>query len=149
MHLDDYEAYDLSDPYTVALNRTHDGPGYMLSAFHQLHCLVSQSTQSATHLYPTDRVFFLPKSYLVQHFQQGYGGTNLTQEVAHHSAHCFDYIRQALMCAGDTTLEGKTEAGPGWGSVHECVDYDALLGWANEHSAEKWRNELMPGESVL
>jgi hypothetical protein len=47
----------------------------------------------------------------VQHFQQGYGGTNLTQEVAHHSAHCFDYIRQALMCAGDTTLEGKTAAG--------------------------------------
>jgi hypothetical protein len=89
------------------------------------------------------------QSYLVQHFQQGYGGINLTQEVAHHSAHCFDYIRQALMCAGDTTLEGKTEAGPGWGSVHECVDYDALLGWANEHSAEKWRNELMPGESVL
>lgn len=42
VHLDDYEAYDLSDPYTVALNRTHDGPGYMLSAFHQLHCLVSQ-----------------------------------------------------------------------------------------------------------
>jgi len=42
VHLDDYEAYDLSDPYTIALNRTHDGPGYMLSAFHQLHCLVSQ-----------------------------------------------------------------------------------------------------------
>lgn len=127
VHFDDYESYDLSDPYTVSLNRTHDGPGYMISAFHQLHCL----------------------SYLVQHFQQGYGGTNLTQEVAHHSAHCFDYIRQTIMCAGDTTLEGKTEAGPGWGSVHECVDYDALLGWANEHSAEKWRNALMPGESVL
>lgn len=90
-----------------------------------------------------------PQSYLVRHFQQGYSGTNLTQEVAHHSAHCFDYIRQALMCAGDTTLEGKTEAGPGWGSVHECVDYDALLDWANENSAEKWRNELMPGVSIL
>lgn len=89
------------------------------------------------------------QSYLVRHFQQGYGGTNLTQEVAHHSAHCFDYIRQALMCAGDTTLEGKTAAGPGWGSVHECVDYEALLEWANENSAEKWRNELMPGVSIL
>ena len=55
------------------------------------------------------------------------------------------------MCAGDTTLEGKTEAGPGWGSVHECVDYDALLDWANGEgvSAEKWRNALMPGESIL
>lgn len=53
------------------------------------------------------------------------------------------------MCAGDTTLEGKTEAGPGWGSIHECVDYDALLDWANENSAEKWRNGLMPGVSIL
>ncbi|KAL1583315.1 hypothetical protein WHR41_08062 [Cladosporium halotolerans] len=127
VHFNNYESYDLSDPYTVSINRTHDGPGYMLSAFHQLHCL----------------------SYLVQHYQKGYGGTNLTQEVAHHSAHCFDYIRQAIMCAGDTSLEGKTEAGPGWGSVHECVDYDALLGWANENSAEKWRNALMPGEAIL
>jgi len=127
VHFPNPESYDLSEPYTVSLNHTHDGPGYMLSAFHQLHCL----------------------SYLVRHFQQGYSGTNLTQEVAHHSAHCFDYIRQALMCAGDTTLEGKTEAGPGWGSVHECVDYDALLDWANENSAEKWRNELMPGVSIL
>jgi hypothetical protein len=121
----------------------------MLSSFHQLHCLVRPfihpSSLNPTSLTP------LPKkqSYLVRHFQQGYGGTNLTREVAHHSAHCFDYIRQALMCAGDTTLEGKTEAGPGWGSVHECVDYDALLEWANENSAEKWRNELMPGVSIL
>lgn len=52
------------------------------------------------------------------------------------------------MCAGDTSLEGKTEAGPGFGSNHECVDYDAVLAWANEHSAEKWRN-LMPDEAVL
>lgn len=109
---------------------------------------LSYSSSSPTSQ-PTHTNHHLQQSYLVQHFQQGYGGTNLTQEVAHHSAHCFDYIRQALMCAGDTTLEGKTEAGPGWGSVHECVDYDALLGWANEHSGEKWRNGLMPGESVL
>ena len=43
MRFDNYESYDLSDPYTVSINRTHDGPGYMLSAFHQLHCLVSVS----------------------------------------------------------------------------------------------------------
>ena len=53
------------------------------------------------------------------------------------------------MCNADTTLEGKTEAGPGWGSEHECVDYDALLMWANKNSAYKWRNGLLPGEAVL
>lgn len=46
MHFNNYESYDLSDPYTVSINRTHDGPGYMLSAFHQLHCLVSNSKTS-------------------------------------------------------------------------------------------------------
>ncbi|RYP18818.1 hypothetical protein DL765_003698 [Monosporascus sp. GIB2] len=124
----DYGSYDiLSEPYTVAVNRTSDGPGYMMAVFHQLHCL----------------------SYIVEHYQQGYDGVELTDEVAHHSAHCIDYLRQSIMCAGDTNLEGETDAGPGWGSEHECVDYDALLSWANEHSAMAWRNGLLPGEAIL
>jgi hypothetical protein len=32
---------DLGEPYTVPVNLTHDGPAYMMSVFHQLHCLVS------------------------------------------------------------------------------------------------------------
>lgn len=90
-----------------------------------------------------------PKSYIVQHYQTGFAGVELTQEVAHHSAHCFDYLRQSIMCAADTSLEGKTEAGPGWGSEHECTDYDALLAWANANGAYKWRSAIMPEESVL
>ena len=98
-----------------------------MSVFHQLHCL----------------------SYLAEHFQQGYGGVGLTKEVAHHSAHCFNYIRQGITCNADTTLEGKTGAGPGEGSEHECVDYEKLLDWANTHGGMKWRNALMPDISVL
>ncbi|KAI1386062.1 uncharacterized protein F4822DRAFT_408842 [Hypoxylon trugodes] len=124
----DYDTYGiLGKPFMVALDRTTDGPAFMMSVFHQLHCL----------------------SYIVEHYQQGYAGVNLTGEVAHHSAHCFDYLRQSIMCAGDTNLESETEAGPGWGSKHECVDYDVMLDWANKHSTMKWRNGLMPGESVL
>ncbi|KAI8625617.1 hypothetical protein F5Y19DRAFT_479378 [Xylariaceae sp. FL1651] len=123
-----YESYDiLSKPYTVAVNRTSDGPAYMMSVFHQLHCL----------------------SYIVQHYQQGYSGIKLTDEVAHHSAHCFDYLRQSIVCAADTNLEGETDTGPGWGSKHECTDYDMLLAWANDHSAMKWRTGLLPGEAIL
>ncbi|KAH9907227.1 hypothetical protein F4778DRAFT_527505 [Xylariomycetidae sp. FL2044] len=128
VQIPDREAYDvLADPYTVEISRNEDGPAYMVSVFHQLHCL----------------------SYVVEHYQQGYGGAALTDEVAHHSAHCFDYLRQAIMCAADTNLEGETEAGPGWGSDHECTDYDALLAWANKHGARAWRNALLPGESIL
>ncbi|KAI1435113.1 hypothetical protein GGR50DRAFT_658582 [Xylaria sp. CBS 124048] len=118
----------LSDPYTVPIDRVTSGPAYMMSVFHQLHCL----------------------SYIVDHYRQGYGaGANLTEDVAHHSAHCFDYLRQSIMCAGDTNLEGQTADGPGWGSRHTCVDYDALLDWANERAAMKWRTGLLPGTAIL
>ena len=123
----DRSGYDLPEPYTVALDRYKDGPGFMVTAFHQLHCL----------------------SYLAEHYQRGYAGIELTEEVANHTAHCFNYLRQGIMCSADTTLEGKTEAGPGEGSEHECVDYDALLEWANEHSAMKWREALLPVEGTL
>ncbi|KAK3902165.1 hypothetical protein C8A05DRAFT_15732 [Staphylotrichum tortipilum] len=119
--------YDLPEPYTVPLDRHNDGPGYMVTVFHQLHCL----------------------SYLAEHYQQGYAGVQLSKEVAHHTAHCFNYIRQGIMCSADTTLEGHTEAGPGEGSEHECTDYEALLEWANKNSAMKWRETLLPEESTL
>ncbi|KAI1181946.1 hypothetical protein F5B17DRAFT_227119 [Nemania serpens] len=123
-----HASYDtLGNPYIVAIDRMTDGPAYMMSVFHQLHCL----------------------SYIVDHYQRGYAGANLTEEVAHHSAHCFDYLRQSIMCAADTNLEGETEAGPGWGSDHTCADYDAVLAWANEHSAMKWRTGLLPGVAIL
>ncbi|KAK6343482.1 hypothetical protein TWF730_011071 [Orbilia blumenaviensis] len=121
----DAHRYDLPNPYTIAIDRYNDGPGYMMTVFHQLHCL----------------------SYLAEHYQEGYDGVKLTEEVAHHTAHCFNYIRQGLICSADITLEGKTDEGPGEGSEHECVDYDALLEWANKHSAMKWRN--VPDEATL
>lgn len=123
----DAASYDLPEPHIIAIDRHNDGPGYMMTVFHQLHCL----------------------SYLVEHFQRGYGNNRLTEEVAHHSAHCFNYIRQGIMCNADTTLEGKTDAGPGEGSEHECVDYEALLNWTNAHAAYKWRNGLLPDDSTL
>ncbi|TRX88553.1 hypothetical protein FHL15_010592 [Xylaria flabelliformis] len=123
-----YASYaNLGNPYIVAIDRTSDGPAYMMSVFHQLHCL----------------------SYIVDHYQRGYAGANLTEEIAHHSAHCFDYLRQSIMCAADTNLEGETEAGPGWGSDHQCADYDAVLDWANKHGAMKWRTGLLPGVAIL
>lgn len=128
VQIQDYGSYPhLGEPHIVAINRTSDGPAYMMSVFHQLHCL----------------------SYVVEHYQQGYDGVQLEEEVAHHSSHCFDYLRQSIMCAADTNLEGENDAGPGWGANHECTDYDALLAWANEHGAMRWRNGLLPGEAIL
>ncbi|CAI4212678.1 unnamed protein product [Parascedosporium putredinis] len=90
VRFDEKDSYDLPQPYITPIDRYTEGPGYMVTLYHQLHCL----------------------SYLVEHLQAGYSGARLTEEVAHHAAHCFDYIRQGIMCAADTTLEGQTEAGP-------------------------------------
>lgn len=57
-----------------------------------------------------------------------------------HIYHCFDYIRQAIMCHGDTTLEkartvnGKLVRGvDGWGVEHECRNYEAISAYAAAH----------------
>jgi hypothetical protein len=71
------------------------------------------------------------------------------QEVAHHPAHCFVYIRQAIMYNADTNLEGKTMAGPDWRSKRECKDYNAVLAWADDHTVSRFRDELLADKAVL
>jgi len=46
------------------------------------------------------------------------------------------------MCAADTTLEALRPEGKGvapsvdgWGTVHQCADYNAVYSWAEVHRA--------------
>ena len=77
-----------------------------------------------------------------------HGGHEIDPESRHrihseHVGHCFDYIRQALMCNADTTVEpatvernGVRKQVDGWGVVHEgCVDWESLWEWMTEHQA--------------
>lgn len=61
-----------------------------------------------------------------------------------HIRHCFDYLREALMCHGDTTIEGLFDASVGNGeaddvpkgarfAMHVCKDYAAVVRWATDH----------------
>jgi hypothetical protein len=57
-----------------------------------------------------------------------------------HIKHCFDYLRQALICAADSNLEdiiiiNGTSATTGMGSSRICRNFDALKGWS-----ETWRS---------
>lgn len=70
--------------------------------------------------------------------------TEREQEQLMHIGHCFDYLRQALMCAGDMTLEGAillsdgkvSSAGvDGWGVIHQCRSWDQAVSWTLEHKA--------------
>lgn len=60
-----------------------------------------------------------------------------------HIRHCFDYLRQALMCAADTNMEvldPETHTTSGWGQGKRCRDYDEVVMWA-----EKWANSTDTG----
>lgn len=62
-----------------------------------------------------------------------------------HMRHCFDYLRQALMCAGDVTLEPvDAELGgvTGWDNLRVCRDYDQIKEWAENHRVSDLRGFL-------
>jgi len=90
----------------------------VISAFHQLHCL-----------YTLRRAYYSTTS----------GGEDFDfgLDRGRHAGHCFEYLRQSLMCAADATIEPAGEAGGGflgWGFRRQCRDYDELGEWA-----EEWR----------
>lgn len=50
-----------------------------------------------------------------------------------HIAHCFEYLRQTLICVADTNIEQiDPDAGgvTGWGVERRCGDYDEVVQWA-------------------
>lgn len=70
-----------------------------------------------------------------------------------HVNHCFDYIRQAMMCAGDVALEGAATTFPGdpvtgedrggsdgWDAVHVCKDYSQVYAYLEKETVNhvKW-----------
>ncbi len=55
-----------------------------------------------------------------------------------HLAHCWELIRQGIMCHADTTLEWlqkpPNDIGvSAWGVEHDCRDFNAIYAWAEEN----------------
>ncbi|KAI0546784.1 hypothetical protein F4679DRAFT_587160 [Xylaria curta] len=85
----------------------------VLSMFHQLHCLRMIRTG-----------YFAAVAGSPDEVDQGPG----------HLGHCWDYLHQAIICNGDTTLEFVHEGDPGssgWGYEHQCIDFDAIFSWVD------------------
>ncbi|KAB2573289.1 Oxidase ustYa [Lasiodiplodia theobromae] len=127
VHIPDHEKYDkLSEPFI----NSEGVPMWKVSWAHQLHCLY----------------------YVMDAYDQvvRYGATGQENQVQHghhsvHTNHCFDYLRQAILCNGDTTLEGRTEhdntkGTDGYGHTHVCRSYNELVQWAEERRLvdERW-----------
>ncbi|KAK3688795.1 hypothetical protein B0T22DRAFT_460245 [Podospora appendiculata] len=94
---------------------------YMLSAYHQLHCL------KMLHLSFVHLAFERSEAAEV-------GGQ--AQYEVRHVEHCFDYLRQGLTCAGDSTLEGPDPGMAsltGYGVTHRC------RAWDEGGGLDRWR----------
>jgi hypothetical protein len=64
-----------------------------------------------------------------------------------HDMHCFDALRQYIMCNIDDTLlwtTGHRESGVG--QTKKCHDWDALRDWAEERSASYF--DVEPGLGI-
>jgi hypothetical protein len=104
------------DAYRLPLGKhARYGDVYDISLFHQLHCLASIR----------GHMFTLEAAMRRENREEIYN--ILLKPKEDHVFHCFDYIRQALMCAGDMTIEwprtepdGRRFAVDGWGITHDC-----------------------------
>ncbi|KAB8071290.1 hypothetical protein BDV29DRAFT_159646 [Aspergillus leporis] len=107
-----------------------------LSVFHQLHCL------GAVRKFIWDLVEGREDpQQLLQEWPE-----NVTSPSYHaaihglwHVSHCLDYLRQALQCAGDTSLELVTEISgaaivDGFDWPHQCRSWDAIWNYASEYA---------------
>ncbi|KAF2653612.1 hypothetical protein K491DRAFT_602544 [Lophiostoma macrostomum CBS 122681] len=81
---------------------------FTTSMTHQLHCLYA----------------------VVEVYSGLTSNTSLPEDHHWHMIHCFDYMRQAIMCSADMSLEGLETTFPdhnggsdGWDSKHVCRDY--------------------------
>jgi hypothetical protein len=66
--------------------------------------------------------------------------SNNTDKMSHdgtwHLTHCFEYLRQSIMCSADLALEGQQTTFPpgfvgsdGWDAKHVCKNYDEVLAY--------------------
>lgn len=57
-------------------------------------------------------------------------GPQLHQAHSEHVLHCFDYLRQSIMCCGDLSLEWAVPdriTVDGWNIPHRCQSFDESL----------------------
>ncbi|KAI0196470.1 hypothetical protein F4808DRAFT_305736 [Astrocystis sublimbata] len=96
------------------------------SMTHQLHCL-----------------YAIAEAYSIL----SSNSTRAPSQEPWHLTHCFDYLRQSIMCCGDVAVEGQQTTFPeghdgsdGWDATHVCKDYDEVMAHLLDHRAnnEVW-----------
>jgi hypothetical protein len=120
VRVDDPERYGLSGGFPLDSSSHGKSESYCVSAFHQLHCLNSIREH-------------MRKSFTSRSLHDHDDLSPQANEL--HVAHCFDYLRQSIMCCGDLSLEkavigedGKImHSTNGWNVEHRCKAWDEVF----------------------
>ncbi|KAK0615234.1 hypothetical protein B0T17DRAFT_541426 [Bombardia bombarda] len=123
-----------SRKYTLPPRIEYKGLGtYAIAVFHQLHCLHTIMTMynEAVASSNTDGIPRRRRGNINEE-KHGHGGGGHGHD---HIDHCFRYLRQSIICCGDTALEGQDPnssrpATDGTGAVHLCKDHTEVMAWA-------------------
>ncbi|KAL1800788.1 hypothetical protein ACET3X_001130 [Alternaria dauci] len=116
----------------------HDYPNHTVfttSVTHQLHCL-----------------YTILDAYNSMKLMVASPASASTVKMPWHINHCFEYIRQAIMCAGDVALEGAATSFPGdehgedrggsdgWDAKHVCKEYGQVYEYLEKKTINhmKW-----------
>lgn len=112
-------------------------PPKSVSVYHQIHCLHGIRTAyyiRMNELYKAQHKHDLVNQFIEELEKKG------DNRYIWHLDHCFEYLRQALICAADSNLEdlevdamGEATA-PGWGTQRVCRNFEQLGEWSR-----KWR----------
>ena len=117
---------------------------YSVAMFHQLHCLVICFTgRFHVRNRANEQQGLLRHSYwrLIDGMSETWTDAMRQEEVRkqlgdRHTQHCFAYIAESIMCAGDLTIEwakverdGSRTQVDGWGVPHQCKDPEAMGAW--------------------
>ncbi|TLS26681.1 hypothetical protein PpBr36_04257 [Pyricularia pennisetigena] len=63
-----------------------------------------------------------------------------------HLNHCWDYVRQTIMCNPDLTIEWRgAEEGTGWGYERQCKKWEPIYDWLEKHRITNDRGILATG----
>lgn len=91
---------------------------------------------------------FLMSKYKLEEFVSGMlsnsTGGRVPVSAGWHAGHCFEYLRQSILCCGDTALEGKQTTFPpgldvgsdGWDAKHVCRDYGQIRRHLEKHRVD-------------
>ncbi|CAG8960095.1 hypothetical protein HYFRA_00010573 [Hymenoscyphus fraxineus] len=110
---------------------THTGPIYEAAWTHALHCLY----------YTLDSYHQLTVSNGTKF---GFDG----KRNDYHAGHCFEYLRNQIMCMSDMTLEGSASAlgATGDGQAHMCRDQEEAIRWIEGRRLDDFQSIVGPEE---